>query len=423
LCGLEIFVDIMRSSFVQLLVVTAVCSIASLHASFDNKFIPWIPKWMFMRTTATKTTVVVQPFFMAGDKSWPSDDDSMTESVGLFELGTRYNMVQVDNALSLVTGEPSHIRSDLRARYQSINWAMNGTLQGQGLLLRAYQELFPHVGLGADIGLMHIQTALQLDLLQVSSVGDRAELFNDKTAINQSLGLTGALSQVSGMSDGFIYGRVGAAWDYGMRVRHGDLGFLFGVVTPMAPGRDQNNPASISLGGERHWGVAVEGQAEIELKRDMWIGMEARCIKRFARTSMMRVPVLLEPDRYGADIAPVNVEPGPTWVLSPHVAFTDLREGWGFFGQYLVEMHEEDNIIDERPEPHVTPLALSAMQERSSWAREQATVGVTYNAVRSQLPYKVRPFMLFSLDIPVRAIVSKRSAKTYGISFMLECDF
>ena len=253
--------------------------------------------------------------------------------------------------------------------------------------------------------------------------GDQAYLFTVKQEMNQLLGLSPALYNHTGMGDTDLYFRVGSCWDYVLKCRSIHAAFKVGVLVPTATATPLTNPAAIPLGGEKHWGMYLGIENEVELKADLFLGWMFRASKRFKKTRCAHMPVLDEPSLYGAVTGPLQVDPGWTFVFNPYVTFEGLREGFGAKAQYTLVSHLRDQFCDLRsPEDRAkVPTKLGPVHERSSWGSEYVTIGAFYDFGKTC--GCVYPKISAYWDIPVNWLVSKRASKTNSVSLMFELDF
>ena len=104
--------------------------------------------------------------------------------------------------------------------------------------------------------------------------------------MNQLLGLSPALYNHTGMGDTDLYFRVGSCWDYVLKCWSIQAAFKVGLLVPTATATPLTNPAAIPLGGEKHWGMYLGIENEVELKADLsWVD-EFRASKRFQKNEI-----------------------------------------------------------------------------------------------------------------------------------------
>ena len=60
------------------------------------------------------------------------------------------------------------------------------------------------------------------------------------------------------------------------------------------------------------------------------------------------------------------------------------------------------------------------MDRRSEWASEYVNVGALYDFAKDSKERNFKPIITFAVDIPVQFLITKRVAKTFGISLTVE---
>jgi hypothetical protein len=394
---------------------------------FDNRFIPLLAKPLY-RLPSRCNFFAIQPFFMVGNRAWGEfgEFNSLQEEFGLHEWHGKYDQRVIDSAIVTAGLSPtSLLRSDFQLR-SSIPWGMEGELHTIGFALYGYSQISSHFGVGGSWVFMHANGTMELVLdhtvLDPGMQGDERELLMAKERMHRLLGVRPGLWRRTGSGDLDLYVRFGTMTEYRLKMRRIDAGIKFGGIIPLAAPIDINNPASITFGGNKHPGFYVSFEAEAELKEDLRAGLMLRLIKRFSRTQLARVPVLTEPDIFGALVTPLRVDPGLTLAFSPYVAFDEVRDGLGFFVQYTVVAHAKDEIEDIRSMP-IVPINVRTLMNRSSWMSEYVTIGIGYDVHASREVTWWLPRVTFLWDIPVNPMVSKRSNKTNAVSLLAKFDF
>ncbi len=385
---------------------------------FDNRFLPLFFK-TFTRRCDAPSHMRFQPFFMHADRGVSDLNKLMIP-----DIYGPYDLVSLSNALVL-KGFENPLRSDFVAR-SSIPWTRKGRIAAQGLAFFYEQYLGYGCSAGFDALFAHVASRHEFLLRGAEEQlppGDQEYLFAVKEKVHRELGLEPALFNHTGFGDIDLYLRFGSWWDYILKFRRIESGIKVGLYIPTAKATSLNNPASIPLGGEKHWGAYVDLSTDFEVKEDMRVGLMFRAIKRFARTCLQRLPVADEPSNYGALIGPLRVDPGWTFVFNPTFSIDGLREGLGFAAQYTLVSHLHDRLTDMRPEIERARLAttLAPVAARSSWGMEYVSIGAFYDfgKVKDCLYPKISAYW----DMPVNWLVSKRSSKTNCVSLMVELDF
>ena len=397
-----------------------------IEGMIDNRFVvPYLCHKPFLSYRDSWFHGVVQPFAMTTRRSY----DEFEDKRGLFEINGNYNQVDIDNAL-ILSGRTTEslFRSDLRGLFQSLPWAMGGRLEIYGVALQGYLALTDYFGLGASWAFMHVNSRLRLkrDTEVLGSLivgaGDAREIFLTKEQMNKALGLTPGIYITNTPSDGELYARFAYVRDYICKLQHLDVALKLGVLVPTAKARAINNPASFSVGGDKHWGLYGEFTGDFILKQDLRAGFLINISKRLKRTACHRMPVCSEPINFGAVVGNAQVNPGITVGFSPYVTFECVRDGLGFRLAYTLVHHKNDQWSDRR-EVRDVPVNLTRVENLSEWSREYLTLGVLYDFAYDKQVRGSTPVVSLTWDIPVSGIITKRAFKTHGVSFIIESDF
>jgi hypothetical protein len=381
---------------------------------FDNRFLPLFLK-PFTRRWDAPSHMRIQPFFMHADRGI-----SELSRLNIPDIFGPYDMVNLADAL-VEKGCPNPLRSDFIAR-TSIPWTRRGRIDAQGLAFLYEQYLGNCFSVGINAMFAHVNSRhefLLRDAEEQLPIGDKEYLFAVKEKIHRELGLVPALFSKTGFGDIDLYLRFGSWWDYTLKLRRIESGLRVGVLIPTASAIPLNNPAAIPLGGEKHWGAYIGVESEVEIKEDMKVGLMARAIKRFPRTSLQRIPLAGEPSNYGALVGPLRVDPGWTFVFNPTFSLEGLREGFGVAAQYTLVAHLRDRITDVGQQASIIGPVIA----RSSWGMEYVTVGAFYDFGKVRECPTLYPKISAYWDIPVNWLVSKRASKTNSVSLMIELDF
>lgn len=385
---------------------------------FDNRFLPLYLK-PFVRRCDALSHVRVQPFFMHADRAF-SDDGSLS----IPAINGFYDQRVLARAL-VEAGFPQPLRSDLQLR-TSIPWNRRGRLDAQGVALLYEQSLIPCLSLGINIAFAHVAMRHRFSLTGSDEQlprGDKEYLYQAKEAMHQQLGIEPALFSKTMFGDVDLYLRFGSIWDYTLMFRRIDASVKCGVYVPSASERDLSNPAAITLGGNKHWGVYGGFESQWELKEDLTVGLMFRAIKRLKKTQTLRLPLLSEPEEYGVLKGPVEVDPGWTFVFNPSVDSAHLRRGLGLQASYTLVAHLHDTYADRRSIELQKKYPARLSQENTSWGAEYISIGAYYDFEKVHECPSLYPKISLSWDIPVNWLVSKRAAKTTCVSLMFDLDF
>lgn len=408
----------------RLLFVTCIASTAQAMV-FDNRFLPLFLK-PFTRRCDALSHLRVQPFFMHGDRAF---EDEGVSSIA--DINGSYDQQVLAKAL-VATGFPEPLRSDFRLA-STIPWSRRGRLDAQGVAFLYEQSLTPWLSAGINMAFAHVAMRHRFALTGAEErlpEGDKEYLYQVKEKMHEDLGLCPALFSKTLFGDVDLYVRFGSIWDYTLMFRRIDASVKLGVYVPSARARDLDNPASISLGGNKHWGIYGGFESEWELKEDLTFGLMFRAIKRLKKTENFRMPlrrgdklVPTEPEEYGVLVGPVKVNPGWTFVFNPSVETAHLRQGFGLKAMYTLVAHMHDKFSDQRPIALQQKYPSYLPKHRSSWGSEYVSIGAFYDFEKVHECPSLYPKISLYWDIPVGWLVSKRAAKTTSVSLMFELDF
>lgn len=397
---------------------------------YDNQYLPLLQK-LLVKKPGAYGQLMVQPFAWVGEQSFFEEFGEeepggfATEGdVPLFNINGVYNQVVLDNGLKYVgLINQSTFRSDLLGATSALKWSMEGIIRGQGLGFTFYQPITRHFSWGFNFFMARLTTGLNLrpNAIDFTSYtpGDFTDLYDQNNRIQDILGLRSREYTTIGISDIEGYIRLGIVDDYKYKLRHLDFGFNFGVLIPTAQSVDYFNPAAIPLGGNGHWGIFASIDGQFELKENLGVGLLLRINKRFARTANRRMVQFTEPNNYGVLFGSSKVDPGVTVIFSPYGQLLRLRSGFGLQAQYTLVYHDEDNWRDLRNCGQ--PCAnTELMSKRSQWASEYVNVAALYDFAKDSKDRTYKPIITFAVDVPVQFLITKRVAKTFGISLTVE---
>jgi hypothetical protein len=396
---------------------------------YDNQWLPELQK-LLVKKPGSYGQLMIQPFVWVGEQSFFEefgDEErgglAQDGDIPLFNINGVYNQITLDNALQKagITSQ-STFRSDLIGANSALQWTMDGVIRAQGLGFTFYQPFTRHFSWGFNFFMAHLNSVLNLqpfknDFLNFTP-GDFTDVYDENNTIQDILNLRAREYSTVGISDIEAYFRVGVVDDYKYKLRHIDAGFNLGILIPTAQSVDYFNPASIPLGGNGHWGIFASIDGQFELKENLGVGLLLRLNKRFKRTTNRRMVLLTEPNNYGVLYGASKVDPGLTLIFSPYGQLLRLRSGFGLQAQYTLVYHTKDHWQDLRCE---FPRAnLELMNKRSKWASEYVNVAALYDFAKDSKERSFKPIITFAVDIPVQFLITKRVAKTFGISLTVE---
>jgi len=399
--------------------------IAPLYGIVDNRFRdPALNNKVFIvHDPEACTTFEGQLFVETAKHSFGCD-----QRTGLFELSSPYKLRQLDQAL-LASGriEQSLIPSYWLGVLTEGRYVMSGHLQTQGFGFHFRQQYASHWELGVRGEILHANSRLTLIKDQafdtgLGGQGNQNELTLLQESIHKALDLCPALWSDTVFGDMELYTRLFAHKNYAYKCRFIDAGLSFGIILPAAPARDIFNPASIPLGGNRHWGCFVDADLDAVLRYDMRAGFYLRVQKRFSRVDRLRVAQSGEPSMYGSVIGNFKVDPGVTVMFSPYFIQEGLREGFGIRIAYMGVKHFSDSFSDRRSDQSIE-VNFDALKEESKWGKDYVTLSFLYDFAYGRVEHYFEPVIALTVDAPVDFWATERAAKTFGIAFALEMNY
>jgi hypothetical protein len=355
--------------------------------------------------------------------------DCFGKDVPFFDYATPFHLVELNKAiLQAGRSEQSLIPSFWQGVLTTGMFHMTGHFMTQGIACHWYHEFADHWAFGIRADALHAQTHMELvkvnnfDSGTNNGPGDMNELIGIVNNIDEALGLRCRSWSEFLFDDTEIYVKFFSQKPYCYKCRFVDAGVALGVIVPTAPGRDINNPASLSLGGDGHWGIFLDGTVDAVLRYDLHAGIWVRFQQRFPKTNLLRVPTGKEPEMFGAVVGNFLVRPGFTFALSPYLIKEGLREGFGLRVGYTLIKHFTDSFSDQRKDQSV-PVNFAALRENSDWGRDYITVGFLYDFAYGKVERSFEPVVSLLVDAPVNLIATERAARTYGISLIMEATF
>lgn len=411
----------------------ALFGVVSLQAMIDNRFLDQYitQKPPLLHTTSQyPTRIVMTPFVMTANNSFDPDCENLRGRLGdLFMPYGAYDQRIIDQALQAAGITPQSLfRSDWLGLIGSIPWSSAGKFESYGVAIDWYHALHRYCGFGGSFGLLHATTALRMvrdgdTLLNlVTGPGDERELFLLKGEMQELLGISTLLWSDTSVTDFDLYFKL--MWDaeYRYKFRRIEAGARIGVLMPSAVKRDIDNPVSIPLGGNGHWGVYARADLDCVLKDDLTTGFLLQVTKRLPKTECIRMPILKEPTNFGAIIGTALIDPGITVGFMPYIYFEGMRSGLGFKFAYNIVWHAADTIVDLRGTDAIA-ANISLLTSRSCWAAEHVMLGLFYDMGYDVDDRGILPVFTFFWDIPVNGSVSRNAFRTHGIGLSIEMTF
>ncbi len=389
----------------------------------DNQWFPLFPK-PHSRTTEKPSWFVVDVFFTTADSAY---DDKENE-IPIPSLLGEYDQNKLGTALTLV-GKENPMPDEFRGA--KIPWSVCGKIQSQGIGFGYEQKLFHPVSVGFSWLLMHVHSRQEFSLKHgeagflIKEDGDVREIEDARRQMHKELGMCDAQSSITGMGDFDLFVRFGNIWDYELKCRTIDAGLSLGLLMPSGVSRDVNNAATVPFGGNGHWGMYLQADAECELKEDWKFGFFARLTKRFEKTFDARLTVAGEHPLFGALVAPVSVLPGVNFTFAPYFSMENLRQGLGIRVAYHLTLQQENCWADlrSRKNRENLPAEDKKLRKISGWASDYATLTAFYDFGKVEVESNHKPIVTLSWDIPFLLFVAKNVCKTHRVSLGLGVAF
>ena len=393
----------------------------------DNRFRdPALNHQVFItHDTDTQTVCIIQPFVETAHHSF----DVFGKKSGLYDIGPLYSITAINNALLATKRiDQSLIPTYWTNLLTNGIYNMRGRLQTQGVAFHVYHEISNHWAFGIRGEGLHENSRMELVRdatfdggLELTD-GNLHELTLLQEKIDTALGLNPPLWNDWLLGDLELYVRLFNHARYAYKCRFIDAGLALGIIVPAAPARNINNPAALPMGGDRHWGIYVEGSFDAIVRHDIRAGFLLRYQQRFSRTSTLRVPTGNEPINFGAIVGDISVSPGLTLMFAPYLIKENLRDGFGMRLGYTGVKHFKDTFSDRRVNPKA-PINYGVLCANSEWGLDYVTLGFLYDFAYDKVERNVEPVVSLLVDVPVDFLWSSRAAQTYGIALAVETSF
>ena len=416
------------------LVIIAISFFASffpLQGVIDNRWRdPALNHQVFVSPDPdTCTILVLQPFFESAHHSF----DCFGKDTGLFDITQLYTLKGLDDAL-LATGAiaQSLIPTFWAAALTQGPYFMRGKFQTQGIAFHWYHDISNHWAFGMRGEGLHANARMELVrddalfdgglLVNVSNPGNERELTLLQEKLHAALEVQPAIWDDWMLGDFELYARLYSTKPYAYKCRHLDAGIALGLLIPAAPFRDINNPASLPMGGDRHWGLFLEGTLDAIVRHDIRAGFLLRYQQRFSRVDRLRVATAKEPLNFGAVVGDIRVTPGPTVMFAPYLIKENLRDGFGMRVGYTLVQHFRDSFSDCRADRTV-PINFDILRNASVWGLDIATLGFLYDFAYDKVERHFEPVISIMVDVPVNFAASSLAAQTFGVAISMEASF
>jgi hypothetical protein len=387
---------------------------------YDNRFIPLIfaPQQFFIEGLPSSYELS----FMALTASEAFARDEKTVPLGgLFGV---LDLNTLATSLLEITGK-SPLRSDLLGR--ELPFEVNGRIQGEGFYMRYYQSFHTHFAFGANLLFLKTNSRqiFQLDEQKVRNLkpGDIAEINESRRVAFEEIGIIENNAPQHGLGDIDLFIRGGSMWEYILKCRRIWAGVSLGGYIPTGVKTSLCNAATIPYGGNGFGGIYVKGDALFELKEDIKVGFMLQISKRFARTTLARMPMVAsEPYIFGPIVGDAHINPGPTLAFSPYFILENLRGGLGVGLHYTLTSHWKDTWCDRRVNPQF-PVDLTQVINTSKWGSDYFTIDIFYDFGKQKTQHVIDPILFLRWDVPAMLFVSHNVAKTNKVSLGVEIAY
>lgn len=404
-----------------LIVFILSCITATMYAMvYDNRYLPLF-QLPYVTLTGCNSYFTTSAFVISAGKFFERAD----KEIGLPEVWGTYDQAKLAYAIE-TTGKPNLLLP--KWRNDDLPWVMQGKMQGQGMTFSFQKAIANHFILGFNTFFMRLnaRTIFAFDSTlgnTINEAGNRQELDAIRREMNNQLGLNAGYISQAGFGDFDLYVGAYNEWEYVSKFKQIYTDFRFGLLAPMGVRQDMNLLGSIPFGGDGHWGIYVSNWSEFEVKEDWKVGFLLRVSRRFQKTQISRMPVKGEPITFGATCGLLKVDPAPTVIFAPYIAFENLREGFGARVVYTLRHHSRDYWCDARKEPNAIPVDLTEAQNQTAWNSDYFTLEAFYDFGKTKIERSLEPVLYLAWDVPSAMLATKRVAKTQRISLGLQLTF
>ena len=400
----------------------------TVSAMFDNRYmVSAMDQRPFLRHYRS-IHLAVEPCMILANRAYNSFDDNQQ----VFDSNGTYDLYYLDESLRLAgLIEQSFLRSDWNHVTQ-IPFIRDGFFSAQGAMVSGYFDPICNLRLGFATSFFHVCSRAQFLFdaghgnLTLQGPGDEQDLLSEKAAIHNFMGIEPAVWSTSTLGDTDIYARYAFVREYWNKFRYINCGIRGGIIIPSGQSHEINQPLSVPVGGDKHWGVYGMIDAACVLKEDVQAGLYVRVQKRFGRTAQSRFPRNRELPEYGVLTGPLHNDPGFTIGFQPYMVLEHMRGGFGCFLSYTGTFHTKDHFSDKRCILINTQNSanLGSLCEHSDWSTDYVTIGAFYDtACDCDDECTKKPIFMAFWDIPAGMIGGKNAFKSNGLSIRCEVQF
>lgn len=393
----------------------------------DNRYFPWIPH-LYTGSDHTHSNLNVEGFFITGGDAYRYEDKANKEEqiISYPELYGQLKITDVANSM-IKAGLKDPIPADWRWNSE-IKARMNGSLEGQGVMVAGYKPVNSWFGVGGSVFFMRINAMVNVvpdedtvRQLFLNAPGNQAEFTRMLDNMYNELCINCTTAKDVGAGDVVVYCNFYDVQEYRYKVRKLDYGCQLGIIIPSGLKQDPNNLASLPFGGNGLFGWFVAPYVETELKEDFILGAQARVTQRFDNEICGRIPVGKEQPLFGPIVGNVYVDSGVTVSASIYGIAQEIRAGLGIQAQYTATYHDHDNYSSKILNSNCR-ANFFCKNAKSEWVSSYGTVRLMYD-VGHDRSWDYRPLVTFTWDIPTNHVGGKGFAKTHRISLGCTINF
>jgi len=416
--------------FIKRLLFIFICffSFSNYSIIFLNKYIiPELCQIPILSYRNLFQTLEFQPFVISANSAHQNNCFNSTNgSRGIYEIDGYLFLNELNKEIEIINKTISNgFPSEWIAAGLEIPTRLLGNIGGSGIGWTFSHELTKHIVIGWSSALCMMSGILNIKPTSESQnyplkEGLLFDIFQSYRNLTKKINLSGTYSHYTGFADQDVYLRVEYITDFIARMRRIKLIGQIGCIIPTTPCENIYNPSSFPVGTNGFWAYYFAGQIDLLLKEDIIFGMLGKIYYEVPETKAIRAPIKNTSSKYGAWQGNININPGLTIMFNPYISIEGLQRGLGFKIGYSVWDHFSDKLNNIPGQELGFNFDFYGMQNISGWAQEHCTIIVFYDFMREKEIHDMEPFLGFSVQIPVDFFFSHQSAKSYGVSFILE---
>jgi|GEM_PF-524752 len=270
------------------------------------------------------------------------------------------------------------------------------------------------------------------------NISEQVDLIRRTT--HDKLGFTNGWEN-GGIGDLDLHLRWNSYLDHKMRMKGINLCVQGGAIVPTGFKQDYNNPTSLPIMGNGHWGAYLDTIAEFELKQDWILGFMFSDIQMFQKTETRRIPYYKEPAIFSALVGKVKIEPGNTFKFSPYFTLCNLSDGLNFQARYTYLRHTKDTWKDARNDPTIKSYLtqttatvidgkhllqkdidenIRVKKDWTKWRGHYMTFQVAYDTKEGLQNIRTEPCFYASWDMPING---NGWCKTHQVTLGVDLHF